>query len=98
MKNKKVLKAFFLITQIGLVIIVNIGISALIGLQFNKWFNTTIWFLIWIMMGIISAFSSVYNLTNSFYKKDKKREDEELMYYQNLQKEYKRNIKDDKDK
>lgn len=84
MRDKRVIKAITMITQIGISMMVPIFLCIFIGYELDRKFHTNAWFLIWLVLGIITSFRNVYYLTKSFYAKDKAREDEEMNYFQNL--------------
>lgn len=87
MKNERIiLKSLMMITQIGLSMITPIFICAFIGLKMDQWLKTEYWFLIWLVLGILSAFRSVYMLTRKFYSGSLKHELEEQKYFEGLKK------------
>lgn len=85
-KEKKILRSLMMITQISVSMMVPIFISGWIGIWLNRLFHTEICFLIMLMIGIGSAFRSVYILTKSFYMADMKKEHEQLEYIEGLKK------------
>ena len=81
-KEKNILKAFAMISQISITILVPICLSGWIGQ-----FHTQIWFVIMIVLGIGAAFRNVYYLTKSFYSEDMRKEHDRLQYIEELKKQ-----------
>lgn len=86
-KNSDVIKGIIMITQIGLTMLVPIFLCVFIGYQLDRYFKTSIWFIVFLILGMLAAFRNVYVLTKQFYAKDKAREDAELRYIEGLKKE-----------
>lgn len=82
--DKKVLKSFVLITQIGITMIVPIFLCLFVGMKLDEWFKTNFITVIGIILGILAAFRNVYVMTKQFYLKDKEKEDAQLRYIQEL--------------
>ncbi|MDD5934005.1 MAG: AtpZ/AtpI family protein [Clostridiales bacterium] len=82
--DKKVLKSFVLITQIGITMIVPIFLCLFVGMKLDEWFKTNFITIIGIILGILAAFRNVYVMTKQFYLKDKEKEDAQLRYIQEL--------------
>lgn len=95
-KERKVLRCFTMISQIGISMMVPIFLCAGIGWWLDEQFHTQIWFLIMIFIGIGAAFRNVYLITRSFYSEDMKREHERLKYIQDL-KEYSKKYPQEED-
>ena len=56
------IRAFSLLSQIGITIIVCIGISIFLGFQLDKLLGTTPWLLVvFIFLGIAAAFKSIFD-------------------------------------
>lgn len=83
-ENRKVFRAFTMITQIGITFITPIGLCTVIGCYIDSHFHTGYWFIILFFLGVLAAFRNVYILTKSFYEKDLKKENEELEYWKRL--------------
>lgn len=90
-EDKKVLKAFSLVSQVGLTMITPVLISSFIGLKLDQWFATGYWFIIFLIMGVLAAFRSLYFLTREFYSKDLKKEKAEQEYFNSMKKEREKN-------
>ncbi len=86
-KNNDVIKGIIMITQIGLTMLVPIFLCVFIGYQLDLHFQTDFWFIIFLILGFLTAFRNVYVLTRQFYAKDKAREDAELRYLEGLKQE-----------
>ena len=86
-KEKNILRAFVMVSQVSITILVPIALSGWIGWWLNGQFHTQIWFLIMIVLGVGAAFRNVYYLTKSFYSEDMKKEHERLQYIEALKKQ-----------
>lgn len=86
-KEKNILKAFAMVSQISITILVPICFSGWIGWWLDGQFHTQIWFVVMIVLGIGAAFRNVYYLTRSFYSEDMKKEHERLRYIEALKKQ-----------
>ena len=88
MKNyKDVSKGIAMISQIGFTMITPIALCSFIGYQLDKKLSTDYWFIIFLILGFLTAFRNVYHITRQFYAKDKAREDEELEYLASLRRQ-----------
>ncbi len=90
-KKNKLVQSFMMVSQIGISMLVPIFLCLFLGIKLNDWFSSVYFVPIFLFLGIGAAFRNVYYLTKSFYAKDKKREDEELAYIENLKKAGERN-------
>ena len=86
-EDKKVLKAFSMVSQVGLTMITPVLISGFIGLKLDEWFSTGYWFVIFLIMGVLAAFRSLYFLTRQFFSKDLEKERAEQEYYDSMKRE-----------
>ena len=82
--NRNVMKAFTMVSQIGISFITPIGLCVIIGYYIDNHFHKNYWFIILFFLGVLAAFRNVYLLTKSFYEKDLKKENEELEYWRHL--------------
>lgn len=82
-----------MITQIGISMLTPIFMCVFIGLKLDQWLSTKYWFMIFLVLGILAAFRSVYVLTKKFYSKDLDREIKEQEYFDNLKREREENKK-----
>ena len=82
--DKKVLKSFVLITQIGITMVVPIFLCLFVGIKLDEWLKTNFIAVIGIILGIMAAFRNVYVMTKQFYAKDKAKEDAMLKYMEDL--------------
>ena len=90
-KKSKVVRSFMMVSQIGISMLVPIFLCLFFGVKLNEWFSSIYFVPIFLFLGIGASFRNVYYLTKSFYAKDKKKEDEELAYIENLKKAGERN-------
>lgn len=90
-ENKKVMKSFVMITQVGLSMLTPIFLCVFLGVYIDRILQTSYWFIILLILGILAAFRNVYYLTRQFYQKDLEKEKKEQEYFNNLQKEYESN-------
>ena len=86
-KNNEVVKGLIMISQIGLTMLAPIFLCIFIGYQLDRKFNTGFWFIVFLILGFMTAFRNVYVLTKQFYAKDKAREDAKLRYLDSLKRE-----------
>ncbi|MCD7826090.1 MAG: AtpZ/AtpI family protein [Clostridiaceae bacterium] len=84
MKDRKVLRSFVMISQIGITMLVPIFLCTAIGVWLNRQFDNVYLFLLMLLIGIGAAFRSLFILTKSFYEKDMKREHEQTAYLEGL--------------
>lgn len=68
--NRQVFKALALVSQIGINMLVPIVLCFFIGRWIDQTFNTSFWVLIFLLLGILSSYKSLYNTTKSFMRKD----------------------------
>ena len=71
--------------------LVPIFLCLFLGNFLNEKCNTVYFVPVFLFLGIAASIRNVYILTKSFYAKDKKKEDEELAYIENLKKAGERN-------
>ena len=90
-KKGGIAKSFMMISQISISMLVPIFLCLFFGIKLNEWLDTVYFVPIFLFLGMGAAIRNVYQLTRSFYAKDKKREDEELAYIENLKKAGERN-------
>lgn len=83
-ENREVLRAFSLITQIGITLLTTVFLCIFIGYKMDEKFGTSFWFPIWLILGLLAGFQNIYNLVKRFYFKDKIKEDKELEYFERL--------------
>ena len=87
MKEKKVLRSFAMISQIGISMMVPIFLCGAIGYWLTNQFHHEWLFLLALFIGIGAAFRNFFLLTKSFYASDLKKEKEDADYIKSL-KEY----------
>ena len=91
--NKGIVKGLMMVSQISISMLVPIFLCLFLGNFLNEKCNTVYFVPVFLFLGIAASVRNVYILTRSFYAKDKKKEDEELAYIENLKKAGERNRK-----
>ena len=92
MGNKnKIARSLMMISQIGISMLVPIFLCLFFGVKLNEWLETKLFVPVFLFLGMGAAIRNVYYITKSFYAKDKKREDDELAYIENLKKSGEKN-------
>lgn len=71
-----IVKAFTMILQLGLTIIVTMIGCVWIGHMLDQWLNTGFLTILMIFIGMGASFRSCYHLTKNFYQKDYLKEEE----------------------
>lgn len=90
-KKSGIARSFMMISQISISMLVPIFLCLFFGIKLNEWLEVK-WFVpLFLFLGMGAAFRNVYYLTKNFYAKEKKKEDEELAYIENLKKAGERN-------
>ena len=85
-KKGQVARSFMMISQISISMLVPIFLCLFFGIKLNEWLESRLFVPVFLFLGMGAAVRNVYYITKSFYAKDKKREDEELAYIENLKK------------
>ena len=89
--NKRIVKSLMMVSQISISMLVPVFLCLFLGNWLNELCSTIYFVPLFLVLGIGASIRNVYLLTRSFYAKDKKREDEELAYIENLKKAGERN-------
>ena len=84
MKEKKVLRSFVMVSQLGISMMVPIFLCGVIGYWLNGQFHNELLFLFALVIGVGAAFRNLFILTKSFYISDLKKEQETADYMKNL--------------
>lgn len=87
--NRQVSRAFVMVLQVGISMMTPIFLCGVLGYLLDRRFSASCWFIIGIVVGILTAFRNVFLMMRKFYAKDLKKESEELRYMKEL-KEYHR--------
>ena len=88
MKNDKgISKGIVMVSQIGVTMLTPILLCVYVGYQLDKRLSTSYWFIIFLVLGFLTAFRNVFYMTKQFYAKDKEKEDRELEYIEGLKRE-----------
>ena len=92
-KKNGIARSLMMISQIGISMMVPVFLCLFLGIKLNEWLSTVYFVPVFLFLGMGAAVRNVYHLTKSFYAKDKKREDDELAYIENLKNAGERNKK-----
>lgn len=93
-EDRKVFRAFSMVSQMGISMITPVLISGFIGLKLDQWFATGYWFVIFLIVGVLAAFRSLYFLTRQFYSHDLEKEKAEQEYFDSMKREREQKKKD----
>lgn len=88
--NRQVARAFVMILQVGISMMTPMLMCGILGHYLDVWLDTEYWFLIFLVLGILSACRNVYLMLRKFYKKDLEKESGQLEYMKELH-EYHKN-------
>lgn len=91
MKENKVIRALFMLTQLGISMMVPIALCMWIAVFLRNKTGSNLWIFLFLVLGMGAAFRNVYYLLKPFFAGDKAREDKELSYIEALKKEGQRN-------
>ena len=83
-ENIEIAKAFSMILQLGISIMVPIALCLFIGYELDRFFETNYITVIFIFLGMAAGIKSVYTITKGFYSRDLEREKKEQQYYDDL--------------
>ena len=86
-----------MLSQIGISMMVPVFLCVWFGSFLDEKFGTAFLFPIFLILGFLSAIRNVYQLTRTFYAKDKAKEDAELAYIENLKQEGKKKAEEQKE-
>jgi len=92
-ETQKVVKSFTLILQLGLNVIACLIVSCGLGYIIDRKFDTKCWFIVFLILGIITAYRNCYIMLKGFYTKDKSSKQKQYEYIQSLTRDRKRNGK-----
>lgn len=67
MDHKKIVKGIALISQIGISMIAPMVVCGIAGYLLDENFDTSFWFIVFILLGIAAGFRNVYLLIKKFY-------------------------------
>lgn len=82
--EKKALRALTMISQVGISMMTPLFVSGWIGMKLDQWFSMSCWFIIFLIMGVLAAFRSLFLLTRQFYSKDLEKEQAEQEYFNSM--------------
>lgn len=89
--DRDVRKSLMMVSQISISLLVPVFLCLSLGVYLNELCSTIYFVPVCLIFGIAAAVRNVYYLTKSLYAKEKKKEDEELAYIENLKKAGERN-------
>ena len=90
-RSMSVGKSVLMITQIGVSMLTPILVGGLIGYWLDRLTDAGFLFLVFLLFGFLAAFRNVYRLTKPFYAEDLRREEQELAYWKEFEKERAKN-------
>lgn len=79
-------KAYSMVFQLGLSMMVPIGLCIFIGYKLDKWLGTRYIVIIFIFIGMAAGMKSAYTITKGFYQKDLEKEKKQREYFDSLYK------------
>lgn len=82
--NIEIAKAFSMILQLGISIMVPIALCLFVGYELDSFFDTNYITVICMFLGMAAGIKSVYTITKGFYSGDLEREMKEQQYYDDL--------------
>ncbi|MBE5938395.1 MAG: AtpZ/AtpI family protein [Lachnospiraceae bacterium] len=88
----EVARGLSMILQIGINMMVPIGMCLVIGYYLDRWLETGYMIIVFLFLGIAAGVRSVYDITKRFYAKDLEMENINQQYYKDLYKERDANI------
>lgn len=88
-KDRIIWKSLMMVTQVGISMLAPIFLCVVIGIKLDQWLSTGHWFIVFLILGVLSAFRSAYTLLKRFYAKDLEREKKEQQYFDDLTRERK---------
>ncbi|MBQ9118502.1 MAG: AtpZ/AtpI family protein [Lachnospiraceae bacterium] len=83
-KRSAVVTAFLMVSQIGISMLVPVFLGAWIGHWLDERFETTFWFLVFLLFGIMAAFRNVYRMLAPFFAADLAKEKKQQAYWESL--------------
>lgn len=87
MQNSKIGKAFVMVFQVSISMMVPMAMCGILGWYLDRKLKTSFLFILLLILGILAAFRNVYYLTKSFYQKDMEKEHAKLAYFEDLKRE-----------
>lgn len=93
-EKKKIIYAISLVTQIGISMMVPIFLCVAIAVVISDRTGKDWVVPVAILLGVVTSFRNVYILTKKMYAKDFERENEELLYFEEMKKERESKLED----
>lgn len=97
-KKRSMIRSIAMISQIGISMMVPLFICAGIGWWLDHRFHTSLWFLVFMFIGMGAALRNLYYMTKVFYSEDMKKEHDRMQYIQDLKDYSKKHPDEDPDK
>lgn len=97
-ERNNVVKALVMFWQVTITMLSPLLICGCIGFWLNEKFQTTIWFLVMMGLGVLAAFRNFYYLVRGFYAKDLERENAQQEYFDSMKREREKRQGKDKSK
>lgn len=82
-----VAKALTMLLQVAITMMSPLVVCGVIGYMLNQRFDTTLWFLVMMVLGVMAAFRNFFHLLRGFYEKDLKEEKAKQEYFDSLKRE-----------
>ena len=86
-EQRTILQAFMLITQLGVNVLVTMGLCVWFGNWLDKQFGTGFLVIVFLILGMLASYRNGYMMTRRFVKKNKTREELEQEYIDSLKRE-----------
>ena len=69
--QRDLLKSLYMVSSMGISVVLAIGMGVWIGLTLDRWFGTKPWFFyIFLFIGIAAGFKNIYVITGREIRKD----------------------------
>lgn len=82
--TQTIVKSITLILQLGLNVIACLVVSCGIGYLLDKHFETGFWFVIFLVLGMITAYRNCYIMLKQFYTKNKSKKQKQYEYIESI--------------
>ena len=90
-------KAFSMILQIGISMMIPMALCLFIGYELDKWIGTHYMTIIFLVIGMAAGIRSVYTITKGFYAKDLEKEIKQQKYFDDLYKQHRQSQMENKE-
>ena len=86
-ENRTVVKAFTIVSLAGITMLTPIFMCGWFGLWLNGKFQTQVWFIVMLVLGILAGFRNLFQLFKGFFEKGLEKEQEEYEYFEQMKRE-----------